>query len=68
MLEIMGAEPSEENYKLMRAIDNCMEELEKREKVYWHQRSRQSWIEVGDKNTRFFHEKKPNNGDIETRS
>lgn len=34
-----------------------MEELEKREEMYWHQRCKQQWIEVGDRSTRFFHAK-----------
>ena len=53
----MEQAPTEEVIQSMRHIDARMEELEKREEIYWHQRSRQDWIAHGDKNTAFFHQK-----------
>uniref|UniRef100_A0A803LLZ1 RNase H type-1 domain-containing protein n=1 Tax=Chenopodium quinoa TaxID=63459 RepID=A0A803LLZ1_CHEQI len=53
----MSKEPTSENLEEIRAIDNEINELEKREEVFWAQRSRQDWLREGDKNTSFFHKK-----------
>uniref|UniRef100_A0A803N6H3 non-specific serine/threonine protein kinase n=1 Tax=Chenopodium quinoa TaxID=63459 RepID=A0A803N6H3_CHEQI len=53
----MGEDQSEEVIAQMRAIDDHMDELERREEMYWKKRSRQEWLKHGDKNTSFFHHK-----------
>lgn len=57
MKELMEKEPTEEIVNQMRNVDARIDELERREEMYWHQRSRQNWIESSDQNTRFFHQK-----------
>ncbi|XP_048498315.1 uncharacterized protein LOC104897505 [Beta vulgaris subsp. vulgaris] len=57
MKELMELEPTLDVVERMKATDARMEELERREEVYWHQHSRQDWIASGDKNTSFFHQK-----------
>lgn len=57
MNALMETDPSEEVLKMMSDLDCRMSEMERREELYWHQRSRQEWIKAGDKNTKFFHEK-----------
>lgn len=54
---LMKEEPSELVNNQIRDTDMRMEELEKSEELYWHQRSKQQWIEAGGGNTKFFHEK-----------
>lgn len=52
MQKLMEEEPTPEVIEQMKMIDGRMDELEKKEEVYWKQRSRQDWLVSGDKNTK----------------
>ena len=58
MQEMMEQEPTVEVIQNMRLLDARMEELEKREEIYWHQRSRQEWLAHGDIKIQHFSTKK----------
>ncbi|KAG5524194.1 hypothetical protein RHGRI_031004 [Rhododendron griersonianum] len=38
-----------------RVIKRKIEDLWQKDSMYWHQRSRIKWLQMGDKNSRFFH-------------
>ncbi|KAG5527030.1 hypothetical protein RHGRI_028084 [Rhododendron griersonianum] len=38
-----------------RGLTRCLEDLWQKEAMYWHQRSRIKWLQMGDRNSRFFH-------------
>ncbi|KAG5548219.1 hypothetical protein RHGRI_013800 [Rhododendron griersonianum] len=40
---------------LERSLLNQLEDLWQKDAMYWHQRSRIKWLQLGDKNSRFFH-------------
>ncbi|XP_073152576.1 uncharacterized protein [Henckelia pumila] len=45
------------NGEQVNILEREVENLASKEELYWHQRSRASWLKDGDRNTRFFHAK-----------
>ncbi|XP_021773650.1 uncharacterized protein LOC110737625 [Chenopodium quinoa] len=57
MESLMGESQTEEIIAKIRALNDRMDELERREEAYWRQQSRQDWLKNGEKITTFFHTK-----------
>nr|GEX97601.1 reverse transcriptase [Tanacetum cinerariifolium] len=52
---VQSAAPTADNNARQRLLQKKLEETWRKEKMFWHQRSRVNWIKFGDQNTRFFH-------------
>lgn len=57
MASLMIEVQSDEIIAKMRVIDDIKDELEKRDEIYWRQRSRQDFLKSGEKNISFFRKK-----------
>ncbi|KAF7151216.1 hypothetical protein RHSIM_Rhsim02G0177800 [Rhododendron simsii] len=44
-----------DNVAIEKYLINQLEDLWQKDVMYWHQRSRIKWLQMGDKNSRFFH-------------
>ena len=45
----------EDDFKLEKGLRKELEDCLNKEKIYWRQKSRETWLKDGDRNTTFFH-------------
>ena len=57
VLDDLVAQGCESNQERINTLRREINELIHHEEVYWRQRSRSIWLQAGDKNTRFFHQR-----------
>ncbi|KAF7142356.1 hypothetical protein RHSIM_Rhsim05G0134900 [Rhododendron simsii] len=58
MLEVQSMLEKGFNHQLVaeeKSLEKELEDLWQKDAMYWHQRSRIKWLQMGDKNSRFFH-------------
>ncbi|KAL5699305.1 hypothetical protein ACHQM5_030229 [Ranunculus cassubicifolius] len=52
---LQNLSPSKANLKEKKELEGKLEELLLCEEIFWQQKSRDKWIEAGEKNTKYFH-------------